>query len=259
MTKKQPALNSIYSEILALKNLKPCFRVNRLFSELVTLVLDPKTKNTLKIAEVEKLQLISSQAEYELEKYWAKRIVKSDDPQKTLDDFPYYRNYEQLVQLERLVSEATITKLQYSLLLVGGGPLPLTAILLSKKTFKRIVVLEIDHEAFLLSSTLIKKLGLDKKIKIIHIDAQVFPGYQSFDWIVVSVLAGIERGVKKGILDQIAKNLHSEARVLVRSSWGSRCLLYRPVSFSWLRKFRVLVEIKPHNEIINSTFVLTQI
>ncbi len=75
-------IRRLYKELVALKNYRPSKRVNYLFTQLVQYVLNPESKNIFSKEKVQKLQKICQIAEYELEKYWAHKIIQSKDHKK---------------------------------------------------------------------------------------------------------------------------------------------------------------------------------
>lgn len=90
-------LSKTIAAILALHDFRPSPIVNKLFSDLVSFAISSKERYNIAPDVLEKLQYACMHAEYELEKYWAEKIVKGE---KQLQDFPYYENYKQLTRLE---------------------------------------------------------------------------------------------------------------------------------------------------------------
>lgn len=245
-------INKLYKDILNLDSLKPTYKVNKLFSSLVSYVLDPNNKNTLKETELEKLQEICSRAEYELEKHWAKKIIESDNPLKTLRKFPYFSNYRKLTQMEWFSLLSCTTHKTHKVVFVGGGPLPLTAIVMAQQYTDKITVLDIDETACELSSQLVRKLKLDKKIEIIKTDASKFENYKNYNAFVVAALAGANMNSKRKILQKIKKDSPKLSHILARSSWGLREILYKPLDKKLYDIFEPVIEVKPKNDVVNS-------
>lgn len=69
-------INEIVSKIRKLKSLKPSTEVNKVFSKLVSIALSSKAKINLGSNDINFIQRSAAIAEYELEKYWVKRIIK---------------------------------------------------------------------------------------------------------------------------------------------------------------------------------------
>lgn len=245
------SLKSLYYQISSLQSLSPSPKVNKLFSKLVLLSLQDQ-KITLSSNHLHNLQKICGQAEYELEKYWAKRIINN---QKAFNEFPYIDNYQKLTKMEwhSLLGCSMHTK--HNVLFVGGGPLPLTAIVLAQRYDLSVTVIEKEQEAVDLSRNLIQKLALKHKVTIIHQDALRFRCYSDFNVIFVAALAGVDSSIKKEILDHIKTCSKKGTHLIARSSWGSRGLLYRPLDTKLFCEFNTLVEVRPHNDIVNSIVI----
>lgn len=246
-----------YIKICSLKNLNPCKKNNYLFSKLVYLVFDPAIKNTLKPNQLKRLRKVCSKAEYFLELFWAKKLINSKNVWKELKLFPYFHNYRKLTELEWFTlkgCEAHQTHKKVTF--IGGGPLPLTAILLSKLYEVNVVVLEKNLEACQISRLLINKLGLSEKIKIIFCNGEDYKNYGDSDVIILAALAGESKESKKLIIRQIEIFSKNKSHILARSSYGKRKMLYLPIDNSSLGKMEKILEIRPLNDIVNSTIIL---
>lgn len=135
------------------------------------------------------LHALCSEAEFELESYYSKRVagVDTSRAEKELRKFPYFDNYVDLTRLELAVIYAVDPRPIRKVAFIGSGPLPLTSLcaleqikeslppqpkswigwfksLLGKKETKEedeIKVLNIDHNstAIFLSEALCQNLG----------------------------------------------------------------------------------------------------
>jgi nicotianamine synthase len=246
-------LRSLYNQITQLEDLSPRPATNRLFSELVTFALSQE-RGDLTRGEVLKLQKICSSAEYELEKFWAQKILAAKNPHAALMKFPYHKNYAKLTQLEWLSLLGCTSHRAHRVVFIGGGPLPLTAMLLAQVYGLQVTILEKEKEACLISRKLCAALGLQKSVRIVQADAQSFTGYGKFNTFFVAALAGLDSKVKRTIIAKIQKAAPAHSHVLARSSWGSREVLYRPFN---LKDHRVsaIVEVRPHNDVVNSFYI----
>ncbi len=245
----------IFHKILNLKSLKPSKETNEAFSELVRYSENSFNKVNLNELEIFKLRKLSSEAEYEMEVHWADKIIKSKNPNDELKKFWYYKNYEDLVTLEH-INIISINKKVKKVLFVGGGPLPLTAIVLATKYNKDCIVLEKDELSFLKSSELISKLKLDKQIKIINIKAENYNAYNEYDLIYLAALVGENEKSKTKTVNYIYKRLCNKSLFLCRSSHGSRKIIYNPINKNIFKKLKPLLEVRPYSSIINSFFIL---
>lgn len=250
------SLKDIYQQIVELENLNPSDRVNKLFTQLVETATS-NTNERLSYLQTKKLQKICSEAEYSLEKYWAKKIINSKDPISKLKKFPYYKNYKDLTRLEWLSLEACKTHNNHKVIFIGSGPLPLTAIVLALDFNIRSTLIDIDTNAVELSTKLIKSISLDKMIKIEKADATTYSHYGKYNTFYVAALAGgtikDKNLIFKKINEEAPKNIH----LLARSSWGSRKILYMPLSKQIFKYFKPIVKVDPYNEIVNSVVILS--
>lgn len=253
-------MRDLYIKITTLNDLSPSEKVNFLFSQLVEKSLEEGDKNTtLTKSETAKLQLICARAEYEMEKYWAKRILEAIDSNNELLKFPYYSNYEKLTQMEWFSLLSCTKHIKHKAIFVGSGPLPLTAIVLAKKYTSTVTVLDVDKEACELSRKLIKKLGLEKKIRVINEDGVNFESYKEYNLIFIAALAGVDIKTKENILKKIRKDTEKGIHILARSSWGMREILYKPLDKKLFKLFKPIIEVRPHNDVVNSVIVFENI
>lgn len=250
-------IRKLYEQIQSEQDLSPAPRINRLFGELVrevTCAFDEKSGLSRK--EERLLQEICSNAEYKLERYWAERIVASRSPEKELAQFPYIKNYSDLTRLEWFSFQGCQTHKNHNVLFVGGGPMPLTAIMLAREFGVPSTVLDCDGIAVKLSKKLIDRLGLTAMIKIRLVDARQFENYDHFSVIFVAALAGLLPANKEKIFLRIKQNAQKETHIIARSSWGNRRLLYRPLSRETYRHFEPVLRIDPYTDIVNSVVIL---
>lgn len=244
----------IFNRILKLDTLKPSATTNDAFSDLVAYCSDNKEVN-LKQSQIKKLRELSSVAEYEMEVHWANKIVASKNGNKELEKFWYYKNYEQLVDLEYSNVSCLYKKID-NVLFIGGGPLPLTAIVLSRKYNLTCTILERDLSSHAISVKLIEKLQLSDKIKIINTDAESYSDYGKFDIIYLAAMVGQDEKAKSTIISLIHNKLQKGKVLLCRSSHGTRKLLYTPIAKKLLKEVNPVLEVRPYNSIINSFFIL---
>jgi nicotianamine synthase len=233
----------IFNRILKLDSLKPSKKTNDVFSDLVKFC-EGNNDVSLKKDQIQKLRRLSSVAEYEMEVYWAEKIVESKNGTKELQKFWYYKNYEQLVDLEHANITCLYKKVR-TILFVGGGPLPLTAIVLCRKYGLTCTILERDSSSYSLSIKLIKKLELSDKIKIINTDAESYSSYSKFDVIYLAAMVGQDVKAKSGIISLIHNKLQKGNVLLCRSSHGTRELLYTPIAKVLLKEIKPVLEVRP--------------
>lgn len=249
-------IRALYKTISEQTSYKPTPLTNRLFRRLVALALSGDAAlQTLTPKEIANLQRISSLAEYELEMHWAKRIASSDTPDATLQTFPYYSNYEKLTKLEWFALRSCQNHTEHAVLFVGGGPLPLTAILLATSYGQAVAILDYDSAACQAAQSVIAKLGLSHRVSVIDSDAATFDGYSRFNTIFVAALAGAAPQEKEKIMQRIKELSPRHAHILARSSWGTREILYTPLDQKLFSVFQPIIEVRPHHDVVNSVVI----
>lgn len=245
-------LDKIYKKIIDIKDYNPSEEVNKIFSELVNYALN----NNIKLSDfnkVEQIQKICAKAEYYLELHWSNLI--SNDVCK-LEDFVYFDNYSKLTSLEwNTLSGCTHYK-KHKVAFVGSGPLPITGIILAREYGLDVDMIDISSEAVTVSNKLISKLGLSKKINIIKSDATKFSDYNKYDVIYLAALAGTDNKTKKRIIKKINAGSKKGTHILLRSSFEGREILYKPVNKKDLKKFELVMEVRPYNDIVNSFLII---
>lgn len=251
-------LENLYSKIIKLKKYKPSKVVNKLFTELVGEAINSDNLITLSSNQLNRLQKICSLSEFEMELYWARKIISSKNPDLTLSKFPYIDNYKKLTKMEWFSLLGCTNHNSHNILFVGGGPLPLTAILLSLDFGMNVTILEKDKSASYISKKLIEKLRLDSSIKVIHQDATKYLDYSNYNIIIVAALAGADSNTKRIILKRINRYIKTGSHIVARSSWGMRKILYRPIDRDAFSMFKTVIEVRPHNDVVNSVVIFSK-
>ena len=210
-------------------DLLPGESTNKIFSELVSLSVDAgndlKFENSsLLPKEIHELRQICSDGEYNLELHWNRMIVNSDYPHVELMKFPYYENYRRLAAMEFLSLKSVVGVYPHKMLIIGGGPLPLSGIIATQEYGVMADYLDISPEATEQSNVLNSKLLLDNKS--ICADAFSFDLYDEYDTILVAALVGVDGRDKARLLNKITKQISGNTAVIVRTAEGARRLLY---------------------------------
>ena len=132
-------------------------------------------------------------------------------------DYTLYERFRNLIAKElEILSVFDYT----SILFIGSGPFPITALLIHEFTGKVVDCLEKDENAAVVSRSVLRKLGLEKKIRIHIGDGGTFD-LSGYDVVLNALLAKPKWNIMKNI-----RNSNLNARVLCRTSFGLRQLLY---------------------------------
>lgn len=247
-------LDTVIQRVLALDDLRPSSEVNAALGALVEAVtLDARPTITHPYAST--IRHVASTAESHLEVEWARRIVGSSCPAQELRAFPYYENYQELVRREIKLIERSgyLLQPQSRVCMIGTGPLPMTALALVDQRGVQIDHVDISPQALALCSLVSGRLGLDCG----HIggDGATVVLDVLYDVVFVAGLAGENLADKQAIIDNALASLAPGGRIVVRSAWGARSLLYPAIAADMLMGVRLLEEYHPHDEVINSVFV----
>lgn len=165
----------------------------------------------------------------------------------SLKEFLYWKCYESLVEIEEKGLKKITNALPRSMVFVGAGPLPLTALLWHSVTKGEVVCLDYNPEVVKQSTELIKRLGKEDNIKIFEADGCVFD-YQGMDFIMIASLVPN----KIDIIKQISLT-SANAIIGIRSAEDLHTLLYEPVKEEELKGLQFLSQTKATKETINCT------
>lgn len=247
-------LQTTIQAIKSLNDLRPSPQVNSLFTQLVNEVVAEPTAQI--DAETRKnVRGIAAAAETEMEQYWAQKIIASSNPRETLQSFPYLHNYRELVRREIALVEKSgyiLTK-NSRVLMIGTGPLPLTGLELMAQRNVQLDHVDISLSALALCSLVGNRLGLTCE----HIlsDGASAALTTKYDSVFVAALAGETAKQKQAVIDNALTALTKNGRILLRSAYGTRTLLYPGIPANAFSGVELLEEYHPEDDIINSVFV----
>ena len=181
------------------------------------------------------------------EVHLAEELLKSDAPWETLKSFPLYPRYEALVKNQ---IEAMHIAPDSRLAFIGCGPVPASLILMSRLYGIRSVGLDNSFETVELSTKVIKCLGLEKEIEIIHGDDSHL---KELDWdiVLVSALAEPKARIFQSLSEILKERGHGS--VVFRTYTGMRAILYEPVKPGDIEGFKIVKEILPIGRVNNTT------
>ncbi len=245
----------LITNVLSLHSLAPNSKTNDAFSRLVEGVVETAKWDGVISERILRLRRLCSEAEYELEIYWAKKIILSSNPDATLRQFPYYQNYQELVRREIQCIEATGVSLSIDtqVLFIGAGPLPLTGFELIRQRQVQLTHSDISKEAMTLCGGVSQKLAIDCRHQ--YGDGATTTFTDRYDVIYIAGLAGESIVEKQAIIDNALRYLTPHGRIVIRSAWGARQLLYPAVDMTQLHGLELLYEYHPRDHVINSVLV----
>ncbi|GEM_PF-195448 len=252
----------IHRQLKVLRSLKPRQQTNKLFGELVALTRFSRESVINRVLADERiieiqpsLHRICSLGEFELEKYWCAKILKSKHPAIELENFPYYKNYDELTNLEYYSLKSTGEREIKNVLFIGSGPMPLTSILFAKNFHLRVGNVEIDKEACDLSRTLAARIGLADMLTFYNTDILNFSRIGEYDVVCVGALVGLNNKEKSAVISHVRSHMKEGALVVVRTAHYLRTLLYPQVDPDLFEGLTPHLVIQPLNEVVNSVLI----
>ena len=180
--------------------------------------------------------------------------MAAKDPARELKRFPYYSNYVEMSRIEFRAASAFARQPFKRCLFIGGGPLPLTAIVLAELFGVQVDVLDNDPEAVKRSRHLVRVLGLSRRIRIIQANAFEHTAFAVYDFVMIAALVGKDWKEKRALLARISRYHAGTTVVAMRSACDLKTLLYPPAKEVSVGKFKAQSVMHPLGEqVVNST------
>lgn len=260
----------LYERLCAHNTPTPSPAVNALFADLVSACVSADVADAASVLSDPRIvgvrsDLIRLCAEGEslLEYAWARRVLAVADAHAETAAFPYFGNYEQLARLElhALAGVGHRPEATRRVCFIGGGPLPLSAVLLGRRLTAHVTVVDRDIEAVELSRRLVDRLVPAGRISVVLADAasasDMARAVAGCDVIVVAALVGTTQPQKRAALRAIGTSVEPGTHVVIRSADGLRSLLYPVVDIRDVREAGLVPEVLVHplGEVINSVLV----
>ena len=135
-------------------------------------------------------------------------------------DYPLYARFERLIHREVSLLQGLNPK---RLLFIGSGPMPITALCLKNRLGTQIDCLERNLDAVNESKAVMKLLGCENEINILHGEGE-FIDASNYDVVLVALLAKPKHLILSSIRDSADKNV----KIICRTSEGARMVFYEP-------------------------------
>jgi len=261
----------LHQRLSRLGNLAPAPEVNVIFEELVRLCVhaghqaapavlaDPRIRGLRP-----DLLRLCSRGESLLEHAWARTVLEAADPWAELSRFPYLENYRQLSRLEihALAGAGHVRGPGCRVCFLGGGPLPLSALLMHRELGAAVDVVDNEPEAADLARRLLGRLGPGPGLRVALADAASAKDMAGLlagrDVVIVAALVGHTRCRKQAVLRAVGGALDPGAYLIVRSAHGLRSLLYaavEPDDVAEAADCEPQVLMHPLGDVVNSVLV----
>lgn len=218
-------LRSIYASLIYQKELSACMRsledtlLNKEFSkeEQDLLVRHMKQSSML-----DTFQPAYETYETDLEHAFAKDLTSNKVD--GIESYALFGRFEQLIDSEIKLSDIGAKD---SVLFIGSGPFPISAILLSQYSGCRVDCYDSDADAVHISSKVIGSLGLDKDISIYNQDGRDLAD-TTYDAVVIALLAKPKEAIFKTVRSRLKEN----GKIICRDSKGVHQAFYKPTDRS---------------------------
>ena len=194
--------------------------VQQLESLIFSADLEERVKAVHRCIPADKFPLLNnaySAWETELEHRFARQIV---DGSASLREYHLYGRFDNLIRRELALLQG---KTPERLLFIGSGPIPITAIHLHLQAGCPVDCLDRDPSAVAISRRVIDKCGFASSIQVFCGSGEDFD-ISRYDVILIALLAK----PKKRILRNFRKRSRLDARLLCRTSFGLRTVVYEP-------------------------------
>jgi nicotianamine synthase len=261
----------LYERLSRLGSLAPAPEVNALFQELVRVCVhadDRAAPPVLADARIRRLRpdllRLCSQGESLLELAWARRVVEATDPGAELGRFTYLENYQRLSRLElhTLAGAGHVPRPGGRVCFLGGGPLPVSALLLHRELGAAVDVVDNQPQAADLARRLLNRLAPGPGLRVTPADATSAQDMARLlagcDVVFVAALVGHTRMQKRAVLHAVGRALDPGAYLVLRSAHGLRSLLYPVVEPGDVTEAAGCVPqvlVHPLSDVLNSVLV----
>ncbi|HVG20313.1 MAG TPA: nicotianamine synthase family protein [Blastocatellia bacterium] len=211
--------------------------LNENISELESLVLPERSVRTpglngsSGVSELERACLNAAYCrwETELERRYAEAVLSGAESDIT--NYLLCDRFHNLVEQELALVPFPPPRRS---LFIGSGPFPITAIYLTLFTSGVVDCLDRDPAAVDTSRRVIERLGFSDRVRVFHGIGESFD-VKDYDLVIIALLAK----PKRRILRNLRKRVRPDCRVLCRTSYGLRTLIYDPTPEGALQGFQV--------------------
>ena len=184
--------------------------------------------------------------ETQLENQYAEDILSGKET--TLENYFLYKRFERLVNRELSLLNGDPPR---KILFVGSGPFPISAFHMQLATNQPIDCVDRNPAAVHTSRQVIEKLGLQDKVRVFNGLGESFD-ISDYDLILIALLAK----PKRRILRNLRKRAAPGCRILCRTAFSLRTLVYEPTPEIALGGFQLLAQQIAEGEQTISTFLL---
>ena len=164
------------------------------------------------LTDVDAAALESARKDFDQEDDFADKVLAG---KARVEDYPLYGSY-----VDTIDAEARLLQRPKTVLFVGSGPVPLSAILLAKRfPDARVDIMDISPSALKKGAEVARAAGVPLGDEIAS-DAKDYTGYAKYDVVVLAMEAGPTTKTKRDVMHGIFSRIRPGTSVLLRGSRG---------------------------------------
>ncbi len=198
---------------------------------------------------------LRARCEYAEERYWSQRISQQRDAVSELCQYPEYPLYETIVEYEYGLLNRSGSRGIQNILFIGGGPLPMTAILLAQKFRVTSTCIDRVAEACQLAQRLSEALDLTRYLRYRCVDILSLTELDRYDAVFLAALVGPNHHSKSQVVRHLNKYMQVGQILVLRTAHGWKRLIYSQVDVADLTDFRCQVLQESPVGVIQTTIV----
>lgn len=193
-------------------------------------------------------------AEYLREAAWARRIASESSREEAWSRLPFRRNYERLVAFEAYAAMACAERPVNRCLMVGSGPVPISAMMLALLLGGvRVDALDIESDAVELGRKVCLAMGSD--VNFVCGSAAEFEDYDEYDLVLLGASVELAHAERVAVVEHVASKMPTGAALVVRTAHDMRRLLVPQLDPNDIEAIDWQFLVRPLGRVVNSVIV----
>lgn len=144
------------------------------------------------------------------------------------------------------------------MLYVGSGPFPLNPILMARNFGVRLVLVDRDRAATILSRRLVKVLGLQENISIVNQDIRHYLRMHRHDSVIIAAMVGDTPSRRTRLVQHVVDRVNPHVLVAIKNFGGLKSMLFSPLDVRTLKGVDVRLAINKYDGMTNEFFFVTK-
>jgi nicotianamine synthase len=190
---------------------------------------------------------------YDLERYWATMLLEK--PGSSLSDYPKYEQYLLRADVEFHLLNTIATHQIGTILFVGCGPLPVTAIILADKFNITADYLDVSLDALSVAKAIHQRFFPQRQARWYHTDILKFNDFRAYDAVMVAASVGRDEANSTAILQHLSTAMTPGQYLVLRPPYLLEKLLLSGITLSDLVGFKLYrAELASEDDILYRIF-----